>query len=278
MLSRPRPRRAYRRRLRLPHFSALLTHARRARHLSREPFARPPARSDRRRPPRGLLALAIKTRRCVGTRGCKRSSPPLADRRAHRCAARRLHRSQSLRGPGPPYGAQRAAASGTPRVLSTASEFDSVDIILKQYAAVGRIHLRAVDCHASDGSSISHRSLKPFPDNTDLVVVSQVLFMTGQVIPHLDRLAAHCHQHGARLLVDAYHAIGVFPVDVAAINADFVIGGSYKYLRGGPGAAFLYISPDALDSGLRPIDIGWFAKEQTLRLRSPRSAALRPRR
>jgi kynureninase len=82
------------------------------------------------------------------------------------------------------------------------------------------------------------------------------------VIPDLDRLAAECHQQGARLLVDAYHAIGVFPVDARAIQADFMIGGSYKYLRGGPGAAFLYISPEALQSGLRPIDIGWFAKDQ----------------
>jgi kynureninase len=46
------------------------------------------------------------------------------------------------------------------------------------------------------------------------------------------------------------------------MRADFVIGGSYKYLRGGPGAAFLYISPAALDSGLQPIDVGWFAKEK----------------
>jgi kynureninase len=46
------------------------------------------------------------------------------------------------------------------------------------------------------------------------------------------------------------------------MHADFMIGGSYKYLRGGPGAAFLYISPAALESGLQPIDIGWFAKDQ----------------
>jgi kynureninase len=98
--------------------------------------------------------------------------------------------------------------------------------------------------------------------NIDLVVVSQVLFATGQVIPHLDRLAAACHLSGARLLVDAYHAVGVFPVDVAAMQADFMIGGSYKYLRGGPGAAFVYISPAALESGLQPVDIGWFAKEK----------------
>jgi kynureninase len=41
-----------------------------------------------------------------------------------------------------------------------------------------------------------------------------------------------------------------------------MIGGSYKYLRGGPGAAFLYISPETLSSGLKPVDIGWFAKDQ----------------
>jgi kynureninase len=162
------------------------------------------------------------------------------------------------------------ALPGTPRVLSTASEFDSVDIILKQYAAVGRIHLQLVNCHTPDGSmdlspllaSIHDTSAGGGVSNIDLVIVSQVLFSTGQVIPHLDRLAAACHRTGARFLVDAYHAIGVFPVDVAAMQADFVIGGSYKYLRGGPGAAFLYISPEALISGLQPVDIGWFAKEK----------------
>jgi kynureninase len=161
------------------------------------------------------------------------------------------------------------ALPGTPRVLTTASEFDSVDVILKQYAAIGRIHLQAVNCHASDGTLDLAPLFEAIPDGAELVVISQVLFMTGQVVPDLNRLAAHCHQHGARLLVDAYHAIGVFPVDVTAMNADFALGGSYKYLRGGPGAAFLYISPDALASGLQPIDIGWFAKEQSFLYQRP---------
>jgi kynureninase len=177
-------------------------------------------------------------------------------------------------------------SSEVPSVLSTTSEFDSIDIILKQYAAVGRIHLESVSCHAPDGtidlapltdrmlesahgrrsekrsSSGVGNSARSGVSNFDLIIVSQVLFTTGQLLPDLHRLADVCHQHGARLLVDAYHAIGVLPVDVTAMRADFVIGGSYKYLRGGPGAAFLYISPDALDSGLQPIDIGWFAKER----------------
>jgi kynureninase len=85
------------------------------------------------------------------------------------------------------------------------------------------------------------------------------MFMSGQIVDCLDRLAAACRQQGARLLVDSYHAIGVIPVDVAQIRCDFMIGGSYKYLRGGPGAAFLYISPEVLENGLRPLDTGWFA-------------------
>jgi kynureninase len=154
------------------------------------------------------------------------------------------------------------ALPGTPRVLSTDVEFDSVDVILKQYAAVGRIQLELVSIHAPDG----RLDLSPLVDKirkgVDLVVVSQVLFATGELLPNLDELAAHCHQHGARLLVDAYHAVGALPVDVAIMGADFMIGGSYKYLRGGPGACFLYLSPVALESGLRPLDIGWFAKDE----------------
>jgi kynureninase len=154
------------------------------------------------------------------------------------------------------------ALPGTPRVLATTAEFDSVDVILKQYAAARRIQLRLIAVHGPDGTL----NIVPLEDaiaaGADLVIVPQVFFMITQIIPNLDRLAQHCHAHGARLLVDAYHSIGVFPVDVAAMQADFVIGGSYKYLRGGPGAGFLYLSPTALTSGLHPLDIGWFAKEQ----------------
>ena len=154
------------------------------------------------------------------------------------------------------------ALPGVPRVVSTTGEFDSVDVILKQYAAQGRISLQLIICQAPDGRIDFSPLMHKIRDGADLVIISQVMFMTGQVVPDLDILAEHCHQAGARLLVDAYHSVGVFPIDVATMNADFMIGGSYKYLRGGPGAAFLYVSPNALSSGLKPIDIGWFAKDQ----------------
>lgn len=151
------------------------------------------------------------------------------------------------------------ALPGTVRVVTTRGEFDSVDVILKQYAARGRIQVRWVE-----PDKAGHFHVEPLIDEiragADLAVVSHVMFMTGQVMHDLDRLSEACHAKGARLLIDAYHSVGVFPVNAAALRADFLIGGSYKYLRGGPGASFLYISPEALESGLAPLDTGWFAK------------------
>jgi kynureninase len=160
------------------------------------------------------------------------------------------------------------ALPGVPLVISTKGEFDSVDVILKQYAAMGRIRLEVVGCEGADGVDLS-ALMERIRDGVDLVVISQVMFMTGLVVPSLDLVANRCHEVGSRLLVDAYHSVGVFPVDAGAMQCDFMIGGSYKYLRGGPGAAFLYVSPDALSSGLRPVDIGWFAKEKPFRYERP---------
>jgi kynureninase len=154
------------------------------------------------------------------------------------------------------------AMHGTPRVISTLSEFDSIDLILRQYAACGRIQVTWVE---PDVSAV----VQALDQGADLVVVSQVLFMTSRILHGIDRLAEACHAKGAKLLVDAYHAIGVFPVDVTAMGADFVISASYKYLRGGPGAGFLYISPEVLDSGFVPLDTGWFAKDDPFAFERP---------
>jgi kynureninase len=154
------------------------------------------------------------------------------------------------------------ALPGIPRVLSTRGEFDSIDLLLKQYASLGRIEIHWVEADA-DGLFTVPGIMRHLRQEIDLVVISQVMFMNGQVVHDLEKLADACHSVGAKLLVDSYHAIGVFPVDVVAMRVDFAIGGSYKYLRGGPGACFLYLSPEILASGLRPLDTGWFASENT---------------
>ena len=146
-----------------------------------------------------------------------------------------------------------------PRVVATRGEFDSLDVILREYARRGRIALTLVESR-QDGAFDTADIVAAIGTGADLVVVSQVIFTTGQRLADLADIVAAAHRGGGQLLLDVYHALGVFPVDVSALGVDFAVGGSYKYLRGGPGACFLYLHPRHLDGSLRTLDTGWFAK------------------
>ena len=154
-----------------------------------------------------------------------------------------------------------------PRVVATRGEFDSIDLILRQYARRGRIALHIVEARAS--GLFDAADLLAAVKQADLVVISQVAFHTGQVLPELPALIAEAHAAGARVLIDVYHSLGVFPVDIAALDADFAIGGSYKYLRGGPGAGYLYLHPRHLDGSLSTLDVGWFGKKEPFAYQRP---------
>jgi kynureninase len=151
------------------------------------------------------------------------------------------------------------AFDGVPRVVATRGEFDSLDVILREYARRGRVALTLVEPRA-DGEFAADDVLAAIAHPTDLVVVSQVMFQTGQRLPDVDAIVARAHAVGARVLLDIYHSLGVFPVDIAALGVDFTVGGSYKYLRGGPGACFIAIAPRQLDTGFTTLDVGWFGK------------------
>lgn len=157
---------------------------------------------------------------------------------------------------------------GVPRVVATRGEFDSLDVILREYARRKRIELVFVEA-GDDGEFSAPSIAQAIGSRADLVVLSEVIFNTGQRLPGLASLVALAHRAGARVLLDVYHSLGVVAVDLAALDVDFAVGGSYKYLRGGPGACFLYLAPRHLDGSLRTLDIGWFAKRDTFAYRRP---------
>ena len=74
---------------------------------------------------------------------------------------------------------------------------------------------------------------------------------------------------GALVSLDAFHSVGVMPVDVKESGVDFLTGGVLKWLCGGPGGCFLYVSPRVRDE-LAPAITGWqaharpFAFEETM--------------
>ncbi len=147
-----------------------------------------------------------------------------------------------------------------PRIVATRGEFDSLDVILREYAHRERIDLTFVEPH-DDGRFRTDDIVAAIGERIDLVVISEVMFNSGQRLMDVRRIVDATHSAGGKLLLDVYHSVGVFGVDVATFDVDFAVGGSYKYLRGGPGACYLYVAPRHLDSNLRTLDIGWFAKE-----------------
>ena len=57
-------------------------------------------------------------------------------------------------------------------------------------------------------------------------------------------IVRRAHEAGAHVILDAYQSAGIVPLDVTALDVDFAVGGSVKWLCGGPGNGWLYVRPD----------------------------------
>jgi kynureninase len=86
-----------------------------------------------------------------------------------------------------------------------------------------------------------------------------VLFRSSY-IQGAEAVIEKAHRVGAHVVLDIYQAAGVIPVDLQALGASFAVGGSVKWLCGGPGAGYLYVRPD-LANTLEPGFVGWAAHE-----------------
>jgi kynureninase len=156
-----------------------------------------------------------------------------------------------------------------PKVVSTRSEFASLAVILDAYAARGRIRMHWVAPSRGSRGYVIDDFVAALATRPDLLVLSLVFFDTGQFLTEIDEIIALAKSAGTLVLVDLYHAAGAVPVDITALDVDFALGGSYKYLRGGPGAAWLYIHPRHFEAGRRTLDIGWFATAAPLAFERP---------
>jgi kynureninase len=99
--------------------------------------------------------------------------------------------------------------------------------------------------------------LDAIDERTLLVPISHVLFRTG-AIQDVEAIVRRAHEVGALVVLDAYQSVGTVPLDVTALGVDFAVGGSVKWLCGGPGAGWLYVRPD-VGERLEPALTGWQA-------------------
>jgi kynureninase len=99
--------------------------------------------------------------------------------------------------------------------------------------------------------------LEAIDERTLLVPLSHVLFKTGE-IQDVQAIVGRAHEAGALVVLDAYQSVGSVPLDVTGLGVDFAVGGSVKWLCGGPGAGWLYVRPDLIER-LEPTFTGWQA-------------------
>lgn len=122
-------------------------------------------------------------------------------------------------------------------------------------------HIELHTARGYDGVSVDVQAIiEAIDERTLLVPISHVLFRSAYILD-VAAIIEKAHQVGAYVILDGYHAAGIVPVDVTALNVDFYLGGVLKWLCGGAGGVFLYARPDHLRT-MQPKLTGWMAHKQ----------------
>ena len=143
------------------------------------------------------------------------------------------------------------ADPGILRVLTTDGEFHSARRQFARWAEDGWLQLEtrpAGEIHkAARGGGF------------DLILVSQVLFGSGQIIGEITDLATLARPGGPWVVIDGYHAFMALetPFQQTAARSAFYLAGGYKYAMAGEGLGLMHCPPGF---GPRPPITGWYAE------------------
>ena len=147
------------------------------------------------------------------------------------------------------------ASSKRNKVVTSALDFPSMAYI---WDAQTRIGARVEVVPSDDGVAIPlERILDAIDDQTALVALSHVSFRSSYRVD-ARAIVEKAHQHGALVLLDLYQSAGALELRGSDWEVDFLIGGTIKWLCGGPACGYLYVRPD-LQKNLQPRLTGWVA-------------------
>jgi selenocysteine lyase/cysteine desulfurase len=111
----------------------------------------------------------------------------------------------------------------------------------------------------AEGNRIPAENYEKMVDrNTLIVPLTRVCFKNG-FRSEVSAITQIAHRVGALVMLDDYQDCGTRPEDVKALDVDFFLSGTLKYLLGPPGLAFMYVRRELISS-LVPTVSGWFAQ------------------
>lgn len=147
------------------------------------------------------------------------------------------------------------AHSDRKKVVTTALDFPSMGYIWDGQRALGA---EIVVVPSDDGVSVPlERILDALDESTLLVAMAHTSYRSSFRVD-AKAIVERAHAVGALVLLDVYQSAGVVELDASGWEVDFLIGGSIKWLCGGPSSGYLYVRPD-LHALLRPRLTGWIA-------------------
>ncbi len=146
------------------------------------------------------------------------------------------------------------------KIVTGALDFSSMTYFWDQQRRLGaEIHVVPSD----DGIVLPpERILEAIDGETCLVALTHTAYRSSFRIDPAP-IVKRAHEVGARVLLDVYQSAGITGIHAAESGVDFLIGGTIKWLCGGPSAGFLYVRPGLLPE-LEPRLTGWFAHENPL--------------
>jgi selenocysteine lyase/cysteine desulfurase len=142
------------------------------------------------------------------------------------------------------------------RVLVPEGEFPSNVLAWKRRCAETGAELATIPRPGDDDWTSA--VLAELDGRAAILACPQVHWTDGTLFD-LPRLAARCRELGCALAVDATQSLGVMPLDIGALQPDFLVSASYKWLLGPYGQSFLYAAPQRR-SGI-PLEEAWANRE-----------------
>ena len=143
------------------------------------------------------------------------------------------------------------------KVVTTALDFPSMEYI---WDAQRQIGARVEVVSSDDGIAVPlEKILNAIDEQTCLVALAHTSYRSSYRVD-AGAIVERAHAKGALVLLDVYQSAGVVPLQAADWKVDFLIGGTIKWLCGGPSCGYLYVRPE-LQKDLRPRLTGWVAHD-----------------
>ncbi|AMO58657.1 hypothetical protein GZ77_17845 [Endozoicomonas montiporae] len=148
------------------------------------------------------------------------------------------------------------------KVVFSARDFPSIGTVLQKYCKTLELEPVMIP---QDRNLADPQTWSDFLDEeVSIALITHVVSNTGQKLPIRD-IVQLCRDRTITSIVDIAQSAGIIPVDLSHWQADFVIGSCVKWLCGGPGAGYLWVSDNNIHE-CQPDDIGWFSHKDPMSL------------